>query len=205
MTTVETQRRSQAERRDEAEHRLLEAAATLVARHGLERVTLAEIGEAAGYSRGLPAHYFGSKSGLIVRLAEHLVDHFLEELSLVEQHPLGLARILGIVRFYLDSAARMPVRTRALYVLLGEGLSSKLVGPPLAELTARSVKEIESNLVAGIRARNIRGGIDTRAQAMAILALLRGSVSQWLLSPRTVDIASLRDEAVAILTRSLKP
>lgn len=205
MTTVETQRRSQAERRDEAEHRLLEAAATLVARHGLERVTLAEVGEAAGYSRGLPAHYFGSKSGLIVRLAEYLVDHFLEELSLVEQHPQGLARILGIVRFYLDSAARTPVRTRALYVLLGEGLNSKLVGPPLAELTARSVKEIEGNLVAGIKARNIRTGINARAQAIAILALLRGSVSQWLLSPRTVDIESLRDEAVTMLTRSLKP
>ena len=41
-------RRTQTERRDEAEQRLFKAAVALVAERGLERVTLADIGEAAG-------------------------------------------------------------------------------------------------------------------------------------------------------------
>jgi len=58
-------RRTQAARREEAERRLLEAALGVVARRGSVRMTLAEVGEAAGYSRGLPAHRFGSKAGLL--------------------------------------------------------------------------------------------------------------------------------------------
>ena len=54
MLPVKAERRSQAQRRDEAERRLLSAAVRLVGERGLERITLAEVGEAAGYSRGLP-------------------------------------------------------------------------------------------------------------------------------------------------------
>jgi AcrR family transcriptional regulator len=73
VTAIGSERRSQAGRRDEAEQRLLAAAVRLVAEQGLERITLADVGAAAGYSRGLPAHYFGSKAGLVVALAGQLI------------------------------------------------------------------------------------------------------------------------------------
>lgn len=205
MAVLETQRRTQAERRDEAERKLLDAAVRLVAERGLERVTLADIGEAAGYSRGLPAHYFGSKAGLIIRLAQHLVDAFIQDLAKVEHHPLGLDRLTGIIRFYFDAARKAPPSTKALFVLFGDGLNSDLVGTQLAALNARVVKEIEANIVAGVKSRMIRSGIDTKAQATLILSTLRGAVGQWLLSPRTIDIVRLRDEMVVSLTRSLVP
>ena len=59
-TAATPTRRSHAERREEAERRLLEAAMEIVAKRGTVRMTLAEVGEAAGYSRGLPAHRFGN-------------------------------------------------------------------------------------------------------------------------------------------------
>ena len=63
-------RRTHAERREEAERSMLDAAVRIVAEHGLEYLTLAECGEAAGYSRGLAAHYFGSKDALIAALVQ---------------------------------------------------------------------------------------------------------------------------------------
>ena len=54
-------RRRDADRSREA---ILAAAETLFAERGLERVTLAEIGAAAGLSRGTPAYFFGSKEAL---------------------------------------------------------------------------------------------------------------------------------------------
>ena len=59
-STARPVRRTHAQRREQAEQRLLEAALGIVAQRGSIRMTLAEIGEAAGYSRGLPAHRFGS-------------------------------------------------------------------------------------------------------------------------------------------------
>jgi AcrR family transcriptional regulator len=203
VTAVRAERRSQAERREEAEARLLQAAIAMVAERGLERVTLADIGEAAGYSRGLPAHYFGSKAGLIVTLAQRLVAGFGQALDRVELHTPGLERLTGIVRFYLDSARKDPVGAKALLVLLADGLNNDLVREPLAELNARSVKAFEANLAAAIEKGEARADIDVRAQAILILATLRGAVSQWQLAPGRTDLARVRDEMVASLKRSL--
>ena len=202
---VRTERRSQAERRDEAEQRLLAAAVRLVAERGLERTTLSDVGEAAGYSRGLPAHYFGGKSGLIVTLAAHLIEGFGRALDRAERHGLGLVRLLGTTAFYFDSAGKDPTGTRALFVLLGEGLSNALVTDRLAELNARSARGFEVNLRAAIAAKEVRPEIDAGAQAILILAGLRGTVSQWLLAPDAIDLAALRDEFVASLRRNLIP
>jgi AcrR family transcriptional regulator len=203
VSAVRAERRSQAERRDEAEQRLLAAAVRLVAEQGLERITLADVGEAAGYSRGLPAHYFGSKAGLTVALATHLIDGFGQALGRTEHHPRGLQRLLGATAFYLDSAIREPTGARALSVLLGEGLANPLISERIAALNARSVKGFEVNLRAAVMAGEIRAEVDPRAQAILILAALRGTVSQWLLAPDAIDLAAVRDEFLVSLKRSL--
>lgn len=203
MLASKAERRSQAQRRDDAEQRLLEAAIRLVGERGLERITLAEVGEAAGYSRGLPAHYFGGKDGLIVALASHVIDNFGRALERSEHHRPGLERLLGIAAFYLDSARRTPAATRALFVLLGEGLSNSLVSQRLAQLNARSLKSFAVNLRAAIAAREVRADVDADAQAVLILAGLRGAVGLWLLAPAAIDLGAVRDEFVASLRRSL--
>jgi AcrR family transcriptional regulator len=199
------ERRSQAQRRDEAEQRLLAAAIRLVGKRGLDRLTLAEVGEAAGYSRGLPAHYFGGKDGLIVALAAHLIDGFGRALERSEPHRPGLERLLGMAAFYLDSAGKEPAATRALFVLLGEGLNNGLVTERLALLNARSAKAIEMNLRAGVAAADVRKDVDAKSQALLILASLRGAVGLWLLAPDVVDLRAVRNELVASLRRSLVP
>src|SRR2546421_53515 len=64
MTTA---RRTQQQRRDQAETALLNAAAELAVEHGVRSLTLARVGERAGYSRGIVTHHFGSKQALLER------------------------------------------------------------------------------------------------------------------------------------------
>jgi len=203
VLATKAERRSQAQRRDEAEQRLLEAAIRLVGERGLERITLADVGEAAGYSRGLPAHYFGGKDGLIVALASHVIDNFGRALERAEHHAPGLERLLGAAAFYLDSARKTPAATRALFVLLGEGLSNPLVSERLAQLNARSIRSFAINLRAAIAAGEVRSDVDPDAQAILVLAGLRGVVGLWLLAPGAIDLGILRDAFVASLRRSL--
>jgi AcrR family transcriptional regulator len=205
VLALKAERRSQAQRRDDAERRLLAAAVRLVGERGVERITLTEVGEAAGYSRGLPAHYFGGKEGLIVALAGHIIESFGRALERIEHHRPGLERLLGMAAFYLDSARKEPVATRALFVLLGEGLSNQTVTERLAQLNARSAQAIETNLRAGIAAGDVRKDVDVQSQALLILAALRGAVGLWLLAPDGVDLRAVRDEFVASLRRSLVP
>lgn len=200
-----SERRSQSERRDEAERRLIKAAVALVAERGLERITLADVGEAAGYSRGLPGHYFGSKAGLIATLAERLVEGFGVALARSEHQPAGLPLLLTMVRFYFDSAAGDPVATKALFVLLGEGLSNPLVRERIAQLNTAGARNLAAQLKAGIAAGEIRADLDPAAEGLLILAQLRGAVGMWLLSPDAIDLTRVRDEMLAAVQRSLAP
>ena len=199
------ERRSQTERRNEAEAALLKAAARIVAERGLESLTLADVGEAAGYSRGLPAHYFGSKEGLVGALAQHIVRNFGRGLERAEKHEIGFERLVGIVIYYFDSAQRDAFRTRALFAVLGEAVTNAKLHDAIAELNARSVSTIAKNIKAGIAAGDIRKGVNVQATATLILSGLRGAVAQWLTDPENVDLRTLRNEFVAGLKRSLAP
>jgi AcrR family transcriptional regulator len=203
VATAKAERRSHAVRRDEAEQRLLAAAVRLVGEQGLDRLTLADVGEAAGYSRGLPAHYFGSKAGLIVALARHLVEGFGRALERTEHHPAGLAHLLGAAAFYFDSARKEPAASRALFVLLGDALSNPLIRDQIAALNARSAKAFEINLRAAIATGDVRPEIDAAAHGFLVLSALRGAVGQWLLAPDAIDLVAVRDEFVTALERSL--
>jgi AcrR family transcriptional regulator len=79
MTT--TVRRTQQQRRGQAETALLNAAAELVVEEGVHSLTLARVGARAGYSRGLIPHYFGSKQALLERLAHATQSGFVPGLD----------------------------------------------------------------------------------------------------------------------------
>src|ERR1700712_3044245 len=85
----DTSRRTQEERRNDAKQRLLGAAAELIGEIGPAGVTLANIGERAGFSRGLPTHYFGSKGAMMQRLVDNVTDEF--QVSIFVQHQVDSA------------------------------------------------------------------------------------------------------------------
>ena len=58
-------RRTQQARRETTERTVLAAATAQIARHGSRTLTLAAVGEAAGYSRGIVTHHFGSRENLL--------------------------------------------------------------------------------------------------------------------------------------------
>src|SRR5262249_5616704 len=98
-TTTVKRRKTQAERREQAESRMLEVAIRLAAQ-GYEDFTLAEVGEAAGYSRGLPAHYFGHKEDLVAKAVQHAIDQYQMALAQLPPSEPGLPRLAAIVRNY---------------------------------------------------------------------------------------------------------
>src|SRR6516225_6134297 len=69
--------RTHAERRHEAETRIVQAAFEVVVRRSVDQFTLAEAGEEAGYSRALPAHYFENREALLAAVVERAVKNYL--------------------------------------------------------------------------------------------------------------------------------
>jgi AcrR family transcriptional regulator len=198
-------RRPHAVRREEAEERMVKAAVQIVAEHGLEYLTLAECGEAAGYSRGLAPHYFGSKEGLISAIANHIVDDYIQRQRADRPKRDGLAGLLDNVSYYIDSGRSNIVTLRAFHAVLAAALTQPSLAETIAKLNRNSVYSFVKMLRNGIERKEIRSDINARAQASLILTNLRGMLTLWLLDPDHIDINAIKKEFLANLRRSLVP
>jgi AcrR family transcriptional regulator len=197
--------RTHAERRREAETRIVQAAFDIVARRGVDQLTLAEAGEEAGYSRALPAHYFASREALLAAVAEHAVKNYrrrLSERNLSTED--GVDSLLATIAFYLDDSRGWPKKLRAFHEVINAGLR----WPAIAEVVARLDQEWIDRVSAQIRTAQLRGDIrpdiDPVAEAVAICGAMRGIMSQWLIAPDNIDLDAVRDAYLAGLRRSWK-
>jgi AcrR family transcriptional regulator len=191
--------RTQAERRAETERRVLDAATRLVAARGVRAVTLAAVGGAAGYSRGIVTHHFGSRQGLLDVLTRQLQDRFAAPASELR----GLDRLLQLVDAYLVHLRAGDLAARVFLVLWAEALTAEPdLRPVFAERDARFRATLAECLHEGITIGDIRPDVDPDALALALVGQLRGMGLQLL--DADVDHELLRGQAHDLLERGLR-
>jgi AcrR family transcriptional regulator len=205
VETLEPARQTQAVRRETAERGILEAAKRIVAERGLEDLTLQAAGEAAGYSRALPGHYFKTKAALIVALVDSIIADYAPRVRASLAPGDGMERLLERVGFYIDDAVRDPVTLRVFQTILAAGLTR----PDLKPLVTRLNNEAVDGMAALIkRARDkgeIRADARPRAEASIILSSMRGVMFQWLIDPSHVNISTVKESLVRNIRASLAP
>jgi AcrR family transcriptional regulator len=197
-----TTRRTQKERRDQAEAALLTAAAELAVEEGVRSLTLARVGARAGYSRGLVTHYFGSKQALLERLARATQTGFVPGLDGL---PPGLDRLLRLVDGYLGALGQVGVLNRAFLLLWAEAATASELAPIFRERDAAFRADLREDVAAGIAAGSIRPDVAPDEVAIAVVGQLRGIGLQRLLDPRAVETERLRRSVTEHWRRALVP
>lgn len=199
-------RRSHAQRREEAEARLLEAALAIVARRGSVRMTLAEVGEAAGYSRGLPAHRFGSKAGLLHALALYIGERFGHERRQGPPLAPGLESIVGNIHFYFSRKGGDWTATRALLVMMAESSMEpeSALRKELVDYNRGALAWFERHIRTGIERGEITADTDPAVTAVILLGAMRGVMLQWLVDER-IKVLAVRDRLLQITRQVLQP
>ncbi|WP_370966974.1 TetR/AcrR family transcriptional regulator [Amycolatopsis sp. cg9] len=189
-------RRTQDQRRAETERRVLDAAMALIARSGSRAVTLAEVGEAAGYSRGIVYHHFGSRE----RLLEAVLDE-AQRFDVPDYRGDGLDHLVRIVEAYLRNVVRRTPSARAFLQLWGEAIAAD---PALAPLFARrdaDFRQLLANVVRqGVADGTVRPDANPAAAAVLVVALVRGTGLQLIAQPPVRNVPALIREA----TRSVR-
>lgn len=188
-------RRTQEQRRAETERRVLDAAIALIARNGSRGVTLAQVGEAAGYSRGIVYHQFGSRE----RMLEAVLDE-AQRFEVPDQGD-GLEQLTRIVEAYLRNLTRRTPSARAFLQLWGEAIAADPTLMPLfAERDADFRRFLATVVRRGVTDGSIRDDVDPAAAAVLLVALLRGTGLQLIAQPPVRNFAALVREA----TRSVR-
>ncbi|GAA2775576.1 TetR/AcrR family transcriptional regulator [Mycolicibacterium pallens] len=192
-------RRTQGERRDEARQRVLQAATSLVAAHGSRAVSLAAIGEAAGYSRGIVHHHFGSKAQLLEELIK-----YTQAFDVPADSATGLSRLTDFVGAYLGGMRDRSPRSEAFLKMWTESAGAEpSLAPIFAERDAQFREVLAQYVIDGIEDGSIRSGVDPQTAAVAIIGLLRGTALMAFSTARDVFAADLAAVAVASVERSL--
>ncbi|WP_314171431.1 TetR/AcrR family transcriptional regulator [Streptomyces winkii] len=189
-------RRTQEQRRAETERRVLDAAMALIARSGSRAVTLAEVGEAAGYSRGIVYHHFGSRE----RLLEAVVDE-AQRFDVPACQGDGLDHLVRIIEAYLRNVVRRTPSARAFLQLWGEAIAADPVLAPLFARRDADFRQFLADVVRqGVADGSIRPDANPAAAAVLIVALVRGTGLQLIAQPPVRNVPTLIREA----TRSVR-
>ena len=202
--TTSLRRRTQRERRETSHRRMLDAAVKLIERQGSSRTTLAQIGEASGYSYGLVSHRFGSKEALVRAVTRQLQLSFSHhEMGEIDRLS-GLNALITVAQRYVRAAASR--NRNALYVLIGEALG------PVPEIRAEMAAAdrnfrlgMRRFIEQGIKSGEIRAEVDPNAQAALLIGTLRGLAIQRLLDPAAFDLEAVCAELKNNLEKALRP
>jgi len=182
-------RTTQAERTALSDFRMLEAATELILEHGTHNTTLREVGERAGYSRGLASNRFGSKEGLFDQLVRDFNRRWADELLQTVGESTGLpafsAALDAVEHFLLNRSNEM----KALYILWFESMSSHdEVRKRLARNHTAYRRDAERWVREGIDEGTIRPTINPQSFAVEFASLIFGLIYQWLVDPDKVEI-----------------
>jgi AcrR family transcriptional regulator len=197
-------RRSQEERRSQAERGLLDAAVVLFAKRGVDQTSLADIGKQAGYSRGLVNHHFGSKATLVERLAQRSQRDFVAGLADFDGDEVdALVMLAGT---YLDKRGLKFDAPRAFFVMWGAALPEEAtLREVMAAGDARFRFAVESLVRLGQQNKTVTADVDAGGVAAVIVGMLRGITAQFLIDPYGADMAPARTACEQFLRRTLTP
>jgi AcrR family transcriptional regulator len=155
---------------------------------GYKDVTLQEISDAVGITKGGFYHYYKSKEELYIEMMEVCYFNYMDELvKLLKNENLSFKDKLGkIIYFYYDEFASKMVSEKyeagGFYIMLIDGLRRFEV---LKIRLRKMYKEIETALInsveAGIKSGIIKKSIDPENIIFETLSVIEGSFILWII------------------------
>src|SRR5690242_12629279 len=145
-------RRTQRQRREETERKVLAAATALIAQQGSRALTLAAVGEAAGYSRGIVSHHFGNRANLL-----RAVMRDAQAFPVPEVADNAADWLAETVRAYLENVSSRRPSVAAFLQMWGEAIAADPVLMPLyAEQDAGFRRLLAARVRDGIEDGSVR-------------------------------------------------
>jgi len=181
------------------------AAVGLIAERGVAGTTLAAIGEAAGYSRGLATHRFGSKAGLLRHVIKRVSREWLRRLDLAVGSQVGLPALDAALDTQLGFIREAPNDVRAMYLLWFQSIEPNAEYRPNVAEVHRQQRETVAGWITEGQARGlVDGSIDPRHMAEYFCGAAAGLVFHWLVNPQ-FPVTDAMNEMKAELAARLLP
>ena len=197
-------RRTQAERTALSDQRMFDAAIQLIIERGTQKTTLKDIGEIAGYSRGLANYRFGSKDGLMLELFARFDERWKDHLNSYIGDKQGIAGIKAAADALRDFLKLESDYMRAMYILWYESLGHESeIRSRLADHHRVYREDAARWVTRGIEAGEIDPAVNAEQFSVQYCAFIFGTVYQWLVSAQELNLDALFEDYEANVERLL--
>ena len=186
-------RLTQQQRTQRSDKRMREAAIQLLLERGITGMTLAAIGEKAGYSRGLATHRFGSKSNLLAFVHDHAVSNWISRVQQAVGQRGGYEALECVVDALYGFILEEPDEIRAMYLLRYSSIdpSAEFRGSVSKALRAQH-RDVQRWVEAGQADGSVDKRIDANLAAELFCAAIDGLIYRWLIAPE-LSMRALHD------------
>jgi AcrR family transcriptional regulator len=194
-------RRTQAERTALSDSRMYDAAIELICETGTHNTTLKDVGERAGYSRGLASNRFGSKEALFANLIQDFNTRWAIELERHLDGRTGLKAIFAALESVEDFLIEQSRYMKAMYILWYEAIGSHSeVREQLAAHHRAYRRDICRWVQQGISDGSIIPRADPDRFAVQFCSFIFGTIYQWLVAPQSIDVRQTFNDYRHIIT-----
>ena len=181
-------RLTQVERKEISDTKMLEVAIDLIIEQGTSQLTLKDVGERAGYSRGLAGYRFGNKAGLFDFVLRSVGDEWLAELTTVTNNKSGYQAIAAALDAHSRFCEDAPKHVEAFYRLWFESLAPKsALRPVIKGIHSSRYRDVMSWIEKGINEGLITPVVSPKLIADQFSAAVIGIVYQWMSDPDNID------------------
>ena len=196
---------TQAERTALSDRAMVDAAKELLLERGIEKTTLAAIGDRAGYSRGLASYRYGTKAGLFDAVCRSIARSWLDFLNDRVGEQTGTEAMCTALDSFFEFVTRHPQDAQVLQILYGAAASPDAeYRNTSADIHLRQLDDVAEWVRAGIRDGSIRPDADPRSVATQYIAYISGMTYLWLICQDAVDFRRANDDMKTHLRMSLR-
>ncbi|KKC26118.1 TetR/AcrR family transcriptional regulator [Sphingomonas sp. SRS2] len=186
---------TQAERTSISDGRMIDAAIELVLERGTHNTTLKDVGEKAGYSRGLAGIRFGSKEQLFNEMALVYDRRWKAEIDAFVGNQRGLEAFSAAVDAVAHFLEERNDHAKAMYLLYYETIgSSPLIRKRLAAVHTAYNTDVSRWVGEAKLDGVVKSDISPDRFAIQWSSFVFGLIYQWLVNPHKTDTGqALRD------------
>lgn len=168
---------------------MYEVATHLICEFGAHNTTLKDIGERAGFSRGLASQRFGSKDVLFANLVAEFNRRWASELARFVGGRTGLHAFLAALEAVEYFLVDQPTYMKAMYILWYESISThSAVRIRLAHHHRVYRSDVQRWIEESIAEGSVRSDIIPAQISVQFCSFIFGTIYQWLVNPEAIDV-----------------
>ena len=150
----------------------------IISSKGIEHVTISEIAEEMGTTKGAIYRHFKSKRDILSLLIDNVEETLMDAIdnAMTDDNPIQNLNNILLAQLTL---AKNRQKTSFIVIMGAMQFSDPIIRKKILALIQKYLRKIEKLLLSGVKSGLIKKDINPRISAMVFMGLIQSTVSVW--------------------------